>query len=235
MAYLVLQPTITAASTILGYEGHVKYKFRENGCEPSEYKTPFLGQIRQGIQNVFPCQNDKRRALLLPKYIHRESFNSATSKVPSLARLGTILGFLGMLRPHTFSVIQTSSIVLVKSKGKHLISEPDDGKFRALLATMGCRTILALYIWFKSKTMKVTRAYFPNLSHPRTAYSAMCPVEALETVTVQGWITNRFLRGNKIAKAMREFAEEISLSSTKVPMYALRVVDRTDNITQGPG
>ena len=60
MTYLVLQPTITAASTILGYEGHVKYKFRENGREPSAYKTPILGQIRHGIQNVFPCQNDKR-------------------------------------------------------------------------------------------------------------------------------------------------------------------------------
>ena len=91
MAYLVLQPAITAASTILGYERHMKYQFRENGCEPSEYNTPFLGQIRQGIQNVFPFQNDKRRALLLPKYLHRQIFNSATSKIPTFS-FGYYLG-----------------------------------------------------------------------------------------------------------------------------------------------
>ena len=78
------------------------------------------------------------------------------------SHLGTILGFLGMLRPHIFSVIQASLVVLVKSQDRQLISNPDDGKFRALLATMCSRTFLGFYISFKSKTMTVARAYFPN-------------------------------------------------------------------------
>ena len=36
MAFLLLEPKITAASTILGYETHVKYMFKEEGC--SEYE-----------------------------------------------------------------------------------------------------------------------------------------------------------------------------------------------------
>ena len=67
-----------------------------------------------------------------------------------------------MLRPHIFSVIQASLVVLVKSQDRQLISNPDDGKFRALLATMCSRTFLGFYISFKSKTMTVARAYFPN-------------------------------------------------------------------------
>ena len=35
MASLVLKPTITSASTVLGYETHCKYLFRAEGCDPS--------------------------------------------------------------------------------------------------------------------------------------------------------------------------------------------------------
>ena len=34
MAWLLLQPTISSASTILGYEVHAKYMFKEQGCDP---------------------------------------------------------------------------------------------------------------------------------------------------------------------------------------------------------
>ena len=36
IAFLVLKPTITKATTILNYEGHVKYYLREQGCDPAE-------------------------------------------------------------------------------------------------------------------------------------------------------------------------------------------------------
>ena len=108
-----------------------------------------------------------------------------TQKYPP-SRLGTILGFLGMLRPHIFSVIQASLIVLVKSQDRQLISNPDDGKFRVLLTTMGSWTFLDFYISSRSKTMTIARACFPNPSHPRTAYTAMCPFKALKNVTVRG-------------------------------------------------
>ena len=32
MAFLILEPSITKASTILGYETHVKYLFKTEGC-----------------------------------------------------------------------------------------------------------------------------------------------------------------------------------------------------------
>ena len=56
MAFLVLKPTITGASTILGYEGHVKYFFRENGYDDTEYLTTFLGPVRRGIKNTYSQQ-----------------------------------------------------------------------------------------------------------------------------------------------------------------------------------
>ena len=34
MAWLLIQPTITSASTILGYETHTKFMFRSEGCKP---------------------------------------------------------------------------------------------------------------------------------------------------------------------------------------------------------
>ena len=98
IAYLVLKPTITSASTILGYEGHVKYMFREDGCDPVEYQTPFLSQIRRGVENVFPQQPDSRRAFLLPKYLQNPVLNDIFSRQKVLARLITILSFTGMLR-----------------------------------------------------------------------------------------------------------------------------------------
>ena len=66
LAYLVLKPTITKATTILAYEGHVKYFFREQGCSPTAYLTPFLGQVHKGLKNVYPLQADKREALFVP-------------------------------------------------------------------------------------------------------------------------------------------------------------------------
>ena len=50
MASLVLKPTIAASATILGYETHVKYLFRSQDCDPAEYTTAFLSQIRKGIK-----------------------------------------------------------------------------------------------------------------------------------------------------------------------------------------
>ena len=102
MAHLMLRPTIKAASTILGYETHVKYFFRENGCAKSLYKTPFLGQIRSGIENIYPATADKRCAFLLPEFTDRATFLTTKTKEDRLLKLAIVIGFVGMLRPHTF-------------------------------------------------------------------------------------------------------------------------------------
>ena len=77
IAWLVLKPSISAASTILSYETHVKYFFREEGCDPEEYSTAFIGQIRKSVANTFPQRNDKRVAFLLPLHLNSITFINA--------------------------------------------------------------------------------------------------------------------------------------------------------------
>ena len=66
MAFLLLEPRISASGTILNYETHVKSNFKEEGCPESLYDTPFLTKIRRGVKNTLPSKVDKRGALLLP-------------------------------------------------------------------------------------------------------------------------------------------------------------------------
>ena len=101
MASLLLKPSITVGTTIVGYESHVKYWFRAEGCSEDEYTTPFLRQLRSGIQKTLPLNADSRRALLLPNFMNSNQFSIIREK-DSLLRFATILGFVGMLRPHTF-------------------------------------------------------------------------------------------------------------------------------------
>ena len=120
IAYLVLKPTIKKGSTILAYEGHVKYLFREQGCPADAYNTPFLGQLRKGVKNVFPAQADKREAFFLPLYYNRPLYLTPKSKTEHLARLATVLGFFGMLRPHTFSTLGPHSFVFILEDGSQI-------------------------------------------------------------------------------------------------------------------
>ena len=102
MAFLLLEPKITSASTILGYVSHVNYQFKEEGCEECVYSTPFVKQIRKGIKNTLPEKADKRGALLLPLLTEKEGLHMEGSWESSLLRFATIIGFIGMLRPHVF-------------------------------------------------------------------------------------------------------------------------------------
>ena len=232
IAYLVLHPTITSPATILGYTTHVKYKFRENGCDPAEYKTPFLGQIRKGVENVFPQQADSRRALLLPRYLDREAFTTVDTREASLARFATILGFVGMLRPHTFATLKSASFVLVDGRGQ-TVQEKSDSSFKALLGSWKTEAILGFYIEFHSKTMRHARAYFPNLSHPNTPFAAMCPVRALKAIAAKNYIKKRFLQTQSWTTKIVIFLQRLLACSHKVPLYALRIGGRTWYITKG--
>ena len=116
MAHLVLDPHISSSNTILGYETHVKYMFREQGCDPTNYNTPFLGQLRKGIRNTLPEMGDKRRAFLLPQYFGKLVFIPVLTKARRLLRLATILGFVGILRPHTLREQTKSKVTLVTTR-----------------------------------------------------------------------------------------------------------------------
>ena len=113
MATLVLKPTIKVGSTVLSYETHVKWMFRKEGCHPGEYRTPFLRQIRRGVRKMLPSRRDMRAAFLLPRWVFTPTFTDADSKSQYLVRFATVIGFVGMLRPHTFSQLQPLSFTLI--------------------------------------------------------------------------------------------------------------------------
>ena len=118
MAFLLLEPRIRAAGTILNYETHVKFNFKEEGCPEALYTTQFLRQVRRGVKNTLPSKLDKRGALLLPLLTYDTSFQASPTDGRCLLLFATIIGFMGMLRPHTFAQLRPSSITLVTYTGR---------------------------------------------------------------------------------------------------------------------
>ena len=120
MAFLLLEPSITKATTILAYETHVKYLFRAEGCPVEMWETPFLGQIRRGLRNTLPSDADGRRPLLLPLILFRPTFLEIISQEQRLLRFATILGFIGMLRPHSLEALHPCSFSVVLDNGDEI-------------------------------------------------------------------------------------------------------------------
>ena len=89
-----------------------------------------------------------------------------------------------MLRPHTFAQLRVKSFVLVtKRKSRIKLGQEN---IADLLHDQDMSQMLGYYFEFKSKTMAVARAYFPNISKPESYYSAMCPVKAMESLAYKG-------------------------------------------------
>ena len=129
MAYLMLEPTITKATTILNYETHVKYLFRTEGCPVEMWDTPFLGQIRRGLQNTLPSDADGRRPLLLPLIMFRPMFLEVASQEKRLLRFATILGFVGMLRPHSIESLHPGSFCALLKNGTEMVMPKQKAEF----------------------------------------------------------------------------------------------------------
>ena len=121
MAFLLLEPRIRAARTILNYESHVKFKFKEEWCTEDMYDTQFLRNIRRRVKNTLPLNLDKRRALLLPLLIYNPVFQRGAMDDNCLVRFATIIGFMGILSPHTFA--QLHQVIYTKNASKTLHSQ----------------------------------------------------------------------------------------------------------------
>ena len=188
MAHLLQRPAILKASTILNYETHVKWWFRREGCQVRDYDTPFLKQIRAGLRKTLPSRRDSRTAMILPFYSHVPSFRTCDTRERTLLKFATILGFVGMLRPHTFGQLTRESFTLVvRDRHTRQFSTIIDGKnllgIREALEPHQTRfKVLGFYIRFKAKTLLDAVAYFPCLSLPNTFYKDICPVMALREV-----------------------------------------------------
>ena len=182
-----------------------------------------------------PCQADKRKAFLLPHQIHTKVFVNATLSADVTKKsivFATILGFLGMLRPHTFPQLKPSSFSLIMKRGnaKPTTKSPDIAKY---FQKHDGSKLVGFVITFKSKTKPVARAYFPNLSSPKSYYSAMCPVKAMaDVVRTELWKDN-FMKSATKGRGVRKFLQQLTESKNPVPLYALRIGGRTWNRSQG--
>ena len=120
IADMVLDVPPKAASTMRGYMTHVKYQFREQGCDPDLFESAFLRQLLRGVDKSFPTDKDKRIAFLLPEYIGNPAFMCRSDREHRRLRLATILGFIGMLRPHTFNQIELDSLTIITHSNERL-------------------------------------------------------------------------------------------------------------------
>ena len=115
------------------------------------------------MKNTLPSKIDKRGALLLPLLTYDRSFQAGRTDSDRLLHFSTIIGFIGMLRPHTFAQLRPSSINLVTYTGR--CKKMPENKFRFKIALKEAKArggILGFYITFQSKTSegsKGTRRY----------------------------------------------------------------------------
>ena len=186
MAFLLLEPTINKATTILGYETHVKYWFRTEGCPEYSYSTPFLRQIRKGIKNILSSSQDSRQPLLLPLVMSNPHFATVQSDDQRILRFATILGFIGMMRPHSLEALQLNSFSLVTQVGKILAMPKEPSRFtRTLMSSVRESNIIGYFVTFQSKTMRDARAHFPilDMDNERSKFSTICPIRALKELS----------------------------------------------------
>ena len=239
MAFLMMRPTITKASTILSYETHLKWWYRKEGCPSWEYNTGFIKQVRRGLRKTLPSPKDNRSAFLLPMFIVMPVFLSTESRKSSLLRCVTILGFVGMLRPHTFAQIGPDSVQLVikdYSSPRHasLVPANEARLFAHALSQHQAQiTVLGFILDFKSKTQLEARAYFPNLSYPRCHYRNMCPVEALRCVVMRGYWKRGFLKTHGTSTMLTSYLKVLAGDNVGLSSYGLRIGGRTWYLSQG--
>ena len=185
---------------------------------------------------MLPSRRDRRAAFILPRYVYTRAFGLSGSRRQQLARFATILGFVGMLRPHTFSQVQPASFKLVikdrEGLQPPLLIKPGRGSPFAETLRSTTTTTLGFLLKFKSKTQLEATTYYPNLSACTPRYQKMCPVRELANIVESGGFTRRFLqtfgKGNLLAKFLKEVVNE----DLQVSRYALRIGGRTWYLSQ---
>ena len=156
-----------------------------------------------------------------------------------LFRFATVIGVIGMLRPHTFDQLQPGSFVLVLDNGRCVKLSGSGPTFnRRLNDLRRSGRIWGFYITFRSKTMAFARAYYPSLCSRKTKsrYSAICPVKALLQVAGHGMVKNSFMKKINRGRKFANYFQYISTTPAEafVP-YALRIGGRTWLFIKGDG
>ena len=192
------------------------------------------------MRKTLPSRRDSRTALILPMYCLTQTFCLTGSKEQVLLRFAAILGFVGMLRPHTFDQLNQDSFELV-------VRDADSRQFArmikghniyalrvALTSTQTRYKVLGFVIRFRSKTQLEAVAYFPNLSLPQTFYNAICPVVALKMVISRGYFKRtKFLSSFGKGTMLNSYLKLMTEDDRTVSPHALRIGGRTWYISQG--
>ena len=212
---------------------HTKYLFRSEGCEPIEYDTAFLGQIRTGVRKSFPCDGDKRAALILPRYIDQINTEVSSKKQRKL-RFATILGFIGMLRPHTFQQIGVKTFIIVsKDESCSSLTPFSSGAVHWRRNNNGNQAVLGFYITFTSKIQRHAKAYFPNISVLKGNLAKICPVAALFDLLASRMVRDGFLSNLGRGSPLCNYLQKVTGNKASISPYSLRIGGRTLYITMG--
>ena len=181
-----------------------------------------------------PKQANKRGAFLLSSSMNARDFLEPGSKAGYLVRVATLLGFIDILRPHTFTQLLPSSFSFVL-KNEQVFQPPGPKtSFRKYLNKLPkAGDMLGFYVTFKSKTMPVARAYFPNLHSSCSALSVMCPLSMLLAVAEMDWIHPNFLKRSGRGDTLGKYLKLLATSEDPVSPYALRIGGRTWYISHG--
>ena len=148
--------------------------------------------------------------------------------------MACILGFTGMLRPHTFRQLEPHSFTFITKSGPPIgIHANRERSLKKIRGSWAYGDIIEAYITFTSKTQATARAYFPNLSQPVSPYSSMCPVAAILNVFNRGWLIRGFLKSFGNGDSLKTYLKKLTSNSAPVSPYALRIGGRTWYITQG--
>ena len=153
--------------------------------------------MRKGLQNTLPATADSRAPLLLPLIMTTPEFTTAHTDEQKLLRFASILGFIGMMRPHSLEALSPASFTLVTQGGRTISMPAQPSCFAERLKEIRTtQRILGFYVEFRSKTKAQARAHFPSLTRGRlySQFAWICPVTALIDITTRGLLKKHFLK-----------------------------------------
>ena len=159
---------------------------------------------------------------------------SLSAKKQRKLRLATILGFIGMLRPHIFQQIGVKSLIIVrKDESCSSLTPFNSGTAHWRRNNTGKQAVLGFYITFTSKTQRHAKAYFPNISELKGNLAKICPIAALFDLHASRLIRDGFLSNLGRGSPLCNYLQEITGNTSSISPYSLRIRGRTWYITMG--
>ena len=147
-----------------------------------------------------------------------------------------MIGFTGMLRPHSLEDLDPESFTAVTKRGEEIAMPKQTERFHRILYRMYItEQIIGLYVTFQSKTMKEARAYLPLLAgvNRATEFSLMCPILSLLDISGRRLLKKRFLHALNRKKRLTKYLQYITGLEQYIAPYALRIGGRTWLLANG--